>query len=279
MENIHEPNPAFLRVLTRLGEGNILLSSDRELFSQFLPNKLGDITKCLHFEELDDKDLAITFIGLVRIETEMEFDCAENSPSILIYQIIEQRGLDRHMMFANWAFQYAQNAYIPFGYVPPVSGTSVYQIKNIPKPDIIHHITDTSEYLDVERRFVFSGLICPYCANKTQLVDSAEIYHGNSYGMMYRCQDCDAYVGCYSGTHHALGILADKSLREAKNKAHFYFDQLWKPKVTKRHAWYQWLSKTLSIPIEFTHIGMSNVEQCNKIIEVSMARLKEEGKI
>lgn len=229
---------------------------------------------------LEDKDLTIIFVGLVRVETEMAFDCAETSPAIQVYRIMEHRNLDSHLIFANWAFQYANNAYIPYGRVlPSDSGISVYEIKHIPKPDIIHHITDTEAYTDEERRFVFSGLVCPYCANKTQLIDSAEIYHGTSYGMVYRCLDCEAYVGCYSGTHHALGILADKSLREAKHQAHFYFDQLWKPKVTKRHAWYQWLSKTLSIPIEFTHIGMSNVEQCNKIIEVCIARLKEDGKI
>ena len=121
---------------------------------------------------------------------------------------------------------------------------------------------------------ILTGKICPYCGKDSELIDSSEIY-GTSYGPMYICRDCDAYVGCYTGTTKALGRLANKELREAKKRAHHYLDQLWKPNKSKRYKTYSWLSNQLGIPREITHIGMSDVEQCNKIAELSIVLLKE----
>ncbi len=42
---------------------------------------------------------------------------------------------------------------------------------------------------------ILSGQVCPYCGKKTELINSAEVYAGKSYGWMYICRDCDAYVG------------------------------------------------------------------------------------
>ena len=47
---------------------------------------------------------------------------------------------------------------------------------------------------------ILTGKICPYCGKESELIDSAEIY-GESYGAMYICRGCDAYVGCYSGAY------------------------------------------------------------------------------
>jgi hypothetical protein len=123
---------------------------------------------------------------------------------------------------------------------------------------------------------IFTGKVCPYCGKESELIDSAEIY-GISYGPIYICRDCDAYVGCYTGTTNALGMLANKELREAKKRAHHYLDQLWMPNRTKRYRTYTWLSKQLGIPREITHIGMSDVTKCNRIGEISIAKLKERG--
>lgn len=123
---------------------------------------------------------------------------------------------------------------------------------------------------------IFTGKVCPYCGKETELTDSAEIY-GTSYGPIYLCRDCDAYVGCYTGTTTSLGMLANKELREAKKRAHHYFDQLWMPNRNRRYKTYTWLSQQLDIPREITHIGMSDVEQCNKIAELSISQLKSRG--
>ena len=124
-----------------------------------------------------------------------------------------------------------------------------------------------------------TGHICPYCGGKTEYIDSSYVY-GRSYGMIYICKPCDAYVGVHKGTDNALGRLANKELREAKKQAHYYFDQIaktdlinkiWKqfiPNTGNRNKAYLWLSKQMNIELESCHIGMFNVEQCQKVIEI-----------
>lgn len=74
---------------------------------------------------------------------------------------------------------------------------------------------------------VLSGRICPYCGQPTILTDSAEIYNGKSFGPIYLCRPCGAFVGCHKGTTTALGRVADAPLREAKKAAHDAFDRVW----------------------------------------------------
>jgi len=109
---------------------------------------------------------------------------------------------------------------------------------------------------------------CPYCGGGTVLIDSKVIY-GRSYGLVWACaKGCDAYVGVHKGTKKPLGRLANKELRKAKSDAHKYFDKLWKSKAMKRKEAYKWLADNLGIPTEYTHIGMFNVDTCNKVIQI-----------
>lgn len=122
---------------------------------------------------------------------------------------------------------------------------------------------------------IFKGEVCPYCGKKTELIDSAEIYNGVSYGPIYICRDCDAYVGCYKNTNKSLGRLANAELREAKKFAHAIFDKIWKNKYKTRVGAYSWLSREMDVPTEFTHIGMFDVEQCKKVVELSIDYLQK----
>ncbi|OOG19164.1 hypothetical protein BWD42_04240 [Sphingobacterium sp. CZ-UAM] len=120
-----------------------------------------------------------------------------------------------------------------------------------------------------------SGKVCPYCHMSTELVDSSLIY-GTSYGMIYLCAKCRAWVGVHKGTDVALGRLANDELREWKKLAHGYFDPLWKRKIEKencskkeaRGAAYKWLSSKMSLSPEDTHIGLFDVDQCKKVVEI-----------
>ena len=114
---------------------------------------------------------------------------------------------------------------------------------------------------------VVTGQICPYCGRNTVLVDSAEVY-GRSYGMIYLCRPCRAYVGCHQGTTRALGRLANAELRAAKHQAHEVFDRLWKERVISRHEAYRLLAEELNINPDYAHIGMLDVEQCNDVIRI-----------
>lgn len=120
---------------------------------------------------------------------------------------------------------------------------------------------------------IMKGKECPYCGSVTAFVDSSVIY-GKSYGMIYLCKPCDAYVGVHKGSTIALGRLANYELREAKKRAHLSFDPLWKNGMFKsRRAAYSWLAKEMNLSEHMTHIGMFNVEQCNQVVNLCKERL------
>jgi len=113
-------------------------------------------------------------------------------------------------------------------------------------------------------------VICPYCRQPAELVDSKEIY-GRSYGhKMWICRNDLAWVGCHKGSIKPLGRLANAELRHWKNLAHEAFDPLWKYGRFKgdRDAAYRWLSQQMGVPYKNTHIGMFDVAQCQKAIQI-----------
>jgi hypothetical protein len=116
-----------------------------------------------------------------------------------------------------------------------------------------------------------SGRMCPYCHEPSELIDSKEIY-GRSYGMAYMCKRCDAYVGTHKGTEEALGRLANKDLRTWKKNAHAAFDPLWKEQGVERSQAYVWMANKMGLPIEEAHIGMFDIDQCKKLIELIKER-------
>lgn len=110
---------------------------------------------------------------------------------------------------------------------------------------------------------------CDYCGKRAEFVDSKVIY-GRSYGMVYLCRNCDAYVGVHKGTDIPLGRLADAELREYKKSAHAAFDPLWQfgPFRKNRNGAYEWLAEQMQLPVEKTHIGMFDIEKCKKVITI-----------
>lgn len=138
------------------------------------------------------------------------------------------------------------------------------------------HPYPKDRYSRFKRNMINSARICPYCYSKPEYVDSVEVY-GRSYGMIYLCRDCDAYVGVHHGnSRKALGRLARKDLRDAKIEAHRYLDALWqraqREKYTKKRdarvATYRWLADQMGKPMKETHIGMFDIEECAQVIEI-----------
>ncbi len=117
---------------------------------------------------------------------------------------------------------------------------------------------------------------CPYCGKRAEFVDSAEVYHGRSYGMIYLCRPCDAYVGCHGNGKgdSPKGRLANAELRRWKIAAHDAFDPLWKygPFRGRRNAAYAWLAEQMGLPKEKTHIGMFDVAECQQVIQICKNR-------
>lgn len=117
-------------------------------------------------------------------------------------------------------------------------------------------------------------VICPYCGKQAAYIDSKVIY-GKSYGMIYLCCPCDAYVGVHEGTDRPLGRLANKDLRKWKMAAHEAFDPLWKSGRMKRAAAYQWLADLMELTRDETHIGMFDIPECMKVIAICNAKKGE----
>lgn len=112
-------------------------------------------------------------------------------------------------------------------------------------------------------------VICPYCGERAEFVDSKIVY-GKSYGKIYLCRKCLAYVGVHKGTDKPLGRLANAELRYWKKAAHAAFDPIWKYGRFRgyRNAAYGWLAGRMGLPVEETHIGMFDVAQCKKAIQI-----------
>lgn len=112
-------------------------------------------------------------------------------------------------------------------------------------------------------------VFCPYCGRKAEYVDSKIVY-GKSFGKIYLCRQCMAYVGVHKGTDKPLGRLANAELRYWKRAAHAAFDPMWKYGRFKgfRDVAYGWLAKRMELPMELTHIGMFDVVQCKKVIQI-----------
>lgn len=116
-------------------------------------------------------------------------------------------------------------------------------------------------------------VMCDYCGKRAHFVDSTIVY-GRSYGMIYYCPDCKAWVGVHKGTDVPLGRLADAELRKAKIAAHAAFDVIWRRRTTRKKA-YKWLSERMGLPVEKTHIGMFDVAQCKRVIALCNKRMEE----
>ena len=119
-------------------------------------------------------------------------------------------------------------------------------------------------------------VFCPYCGKCAEFVDCAEVYNGRSYGMIYLCRPCDAYVGCHGNGKgdSPKGRLANAELRRWKIAAHNAFDPLWKfgPFRGRRSSAYAWLAEQMGLPKEKTHIGMFDVAECQQVIQICTNR-------
>ena len=117
---------------------------------------------------------------------------------------------------------------------------------------------------------------CNICGGKVIYTSNSKIY-GREYGSgkMYYCTECGAYVGTHEPRpKEALGLLANKEMRDMKMKCHELFDKKWKnePTSRKRHIArknaYKELSDRLQIPIEECHFGYFDMDMLNRAFKI-----------
>jgi hypothetical protein len=112
-------------------------------------------------------------------------------------------------------------------------------------------------------------VVCPYCGNTAQYVDSSILF-GKSFGMIYLCRPCDAYVGVHKNTNVPLGTLAKKELRQLRQRVHETFDDLWKHKRNRqayRMYAYKAMERVLNLPVGHAHIGMFDEKTCLAVFD------------
>jgi len=135
---------------------------------------------------------------------------------------------------------------------------------------VIQQTVDGDEYDEV--------VLCPYCEKQAEQVTGDVVYPHRpdlKHLLFYRCEPCNAHVGCHEDSGIPYGHLATAELRKARHDAHFIFDKLWRwPESTmSRNAAYRWLASAMKIPKEDCHIAMFDVKQCNKTEELSRKKL------
>jgi hypothetical protein len=108
--------------------------------------------------------------------------------------------------------------------------------------------------------------ICPYCGKPAELV-SEEEWYGRVYDNLGRprwaCRSCDASVGTHPDGS-PLGSLANRELRQARMDAKDHLQQLF----PNRKELYAWLSQQMGLSRRQCHVGMFNLEQCRRVVEL-----------
>ena len=117
--------------------------------------------------------------------------------------------------------------------------------------------------------------ICNLCGGKVKLKPNSTIY-GKSYGSgyCYFCTKCKAYVGTHKPRPlEAMGILADKEMRELKTYCHELFDRLWTTQNERRGCYHK-LANRMGIPLGECHFGYFNKEQLYEALTILKGGLK-----
>ena len=119
---------------------------------------------------------------------------------------------------------------------------------------------------------------CPYCGSSVSIQDSKIVYGISDYGKIWLCDnypECDVFVGAHKHDDKPKGTLANRQLRQWRKNAHTVFDPLWKSGKMSRSQAYKWLAQELGLPAKQTHIAMFDVDICQQVVKICMARKDE----
>ncbi|CAB3911193.1 hypothetical protein LMG3410_04839 [Achromobacter aegrifaciens] len=113
---------------------------------------------------------------------------------------------------------------------------------------------------------------CHCCSGPVKLTNNRDIYNGHSFGdwpYVYRCTQCQAYVGLHPDTDLPLGLMAGRATVSARKDAKGVFQRLTRERFgNDRNAAYAWLAKALGIAPSICHFGMFGLEQAERAGQV-----------
>ena len=122
--------------------------------------------------------------------------------------------------------------------------------------------------------------ICNICGGEVEFVENTKIYgnylkYGKKSGWCYHCKKCGAVVGTHiKNPTEALGLLANKEMADARQKAHAMFDKFWKNKKQRTEA-YQKLAIEMGVPEEECHFAYFDLEQLKKSYQILLRWWRE----
>ena len=122
---------------------------------------------------------------------------------------------------------------------------------------------------------------CNICGGDVIFTDNKIIYGKNfGSGKMYLCTKCNAYVGTHEPRPtEALGLLANKEMRDMKMKCHELFDDKWKHERTSkarhraRQQAYKDLAEALNISLDDCHFGYFDMDMLSRAYGILSAAI------
>ena len=102
-------NTIIRNLMRAIGLGVKCVSPYEESFFHLVINNVQDLCSITN-----DEDIIYVFKGTVICEKHFG-SCGSATPASRIYNEILRRGFDTNYALADWAFQYSENEYIPFG--------------------------------------------------------------------------------------------------------------------------------------------------------------------
>ena len=115
--------------------------------------------------------------------------------------------------------------------------------------------------------------ICRYCGGKI-IKSTTRALYPKGREPIYLCVNCNAYVGCYPDGR-PMGKVANTVLRLKRQETHRIFDQFWKNQGWSRSAADRWLARSLNIPEQDAHIGLMEMDECERVIRLCLTQPKK----
>ncbi len=108
---------------------------------------------------------------------------------------------------------------------------------------------------------ILEDLVCADCGSSMKIQEAA-------YGLFYACvrrPECSGALGAHSDGR-PKGVPGNAVTRQARIRAHYVFDQIWKDRLKTRSAAYKWLRQALGTERTQGHIACLDQEACERLI-------------
>jgi len=116
---------------------------------------------------------------------------------------------------------------------------------------------------------------CSHCDGPCRATTGAQVYPHLPHlaaKVIYVCDPCEARVGAHAASGEPLGTAANAELRRLRMAVHDLLDRPWRAapagptRQRLRREAYKGLSAALDLPEGQTHVGMFNVERCQRAL-------------